>query len=126
MALIRKEFPNVDLLYYFSDGAPSQYKNYKNFSNLYYHLHDYGIQAEWHFFTINHGKSPCDGIGGTAKHLVATASLQNTYILSVLSVRDMFDWCIKNIEGISFLLVSSEEVEEIIQTCELEKQYVIF
>ena len=26
----------------------------------------------------------------------------------------MFDWCIKNIEGISFLLVSSEKVEEII------------
>ena len=35
----------------------------------------------------------------------------------------MFDWYIKNIEGISFLLVSSEEIEE---TCELEKRYAIF
>ena len=118
MPLIKKEFPNLDLLYYFSDGALSQYKNYKNFSNLYYHLHDYGIQAEWHFFATSHGKSPCDRIGGTVQRLVARASLKNTHILSV---RDMFDWCIKNIEGISFLLVSSEEVEEIIQTCVLEK-----
>ena len=38
--------------------------------------------------------SPCDGIGGTVKHLAARANLQNTHILSV---RDMFDWCIKNI-----------------------------
>ena len=29
-------------------------------------------------------------------------------------------------EGISFLLVLSEEVEKIIQTCELEKRYAIF
>ena len=40
MALIKKEFLNLDLLYYFIDSAPSQYKNYKDFSNLYYHLHD--------------------------------------------------------------------------------------
>ena len=38
----------------------------------------------------------------------------------------MFDWCIKHLEGISFLLVSSEEVEEIIRTCDLEKRYAIF
>ena len=63
MPLIKKEFPNLDLLYYFSDGAPSQYKNYNIFSNLYYHLHDYGIQAECHFFARSHGKSPCDRIG---------------------------------------------------------------
>ena len=76
MPLIKK-FPNLDLLYY-SDGAPSQYKNYKTFSNLCYHLQDYGIQAEWYFFATSHGKSPCDGIGCTVKRLVARASLQNT------------------------------------------------
>ena len=76
-----------------SDGAPSQYKNNKTFSNLYYHLHDYGIWAEWHFFATSHGKSPCDRIGDTGKHLVARASLQNIHILSV---RDMVDWCVKN------------------------------
>ena len=29
------------------------------------------------FFATSHGKSPCDGIGGTIKHLVARASLQD-------------------------------------------------
>jgi len=34
---------------YFSDGAASQYKNCKNFSNLCYHEKDFGVKAEWHF-----------------------------------------------------------------------------
>ena len=38
----------------------------------------------------------------------------------------MFDWCITNIEGTSFLFLSSEEVEEIIETCDSEKRYAIF
>ncbi len=34
---------------YFSDGAASQYKNYKNFINLCHHKSDFGVDAEWHF-----------------------------------------------------------------------------
>lgn len=41
---------------YFTDGAPQQYKNYKNVFNLAYHFHDYKINAEWHFFPTAHGK----------------------------------------------------------------------
>lgn len=77
MALIKKEFLSLDLLYYFIDSAPSQYKNYKDFSNLYYHLHDYGIQAKCHLFATSHGKSSCNGIGGTVNHVVARASLEH-------------------------------------------------
>jgi hypothetical protein len=54
-------------LIYFSDGAASQYKNYKNFINLCYHENDFGVPAEWNFFATSHGKSPCDGISGTVK-----------------------------------------------------------
>lgn len=35
----------------------------------------------------------------------------------------MFDWCAKNIEGITFLFNSSKNVGEIVVTCELEKRY---
>ena len=35
------------------------------------------MEAEWHFFATSHGKSPCDGIGGTTKRLAARASLQS-------------------------------------------------
>ncbi|XP_074096104.1 uncharacterized protein LOC141525487 [Cotesia typhae] len=43
-------------IYYFSDGAPQQFKNFKNFVNLYYHEDDFDIPAEWHFLRLPMGK----------------------------------------------------------------------
>ena len=42
--------------------------------NLCLHFKDFGLKAEWIFFATSHGKSTCDGIGGTVKR--TTASLQ--------------------------------------------------
>ena len=68
---------------YFSDGAASQYKNYKAFINLCFHEQDHNLKAEWHLFARSHGKNPCDGVGGTVKRLVANASLKaNHYVYS--------------------------------------------
>ena len=66
-------------IYYFSDGAASQYKNRKNFINLCYHEADFGVPAEWHFSATSHGKGACDGVGGSVKRLAARASLQRPY-----------------------------------------------
>ena len=66
----------INKLIYFSDGAASQYKNFKNFINLCHHEKDFDMKAEWHFFATSHGKVPCDGLGGTIKRLAAKASLQ--------------------------------------------------
>ena len=63
---LKQVIPGLEKIKYFSDGAASQYKNYKNFVNLCFHEQDFCISAEWHFFAPSHGKSPCDGIGGTA------------------------------------------------------------
>jgi hypothetical protein len=43
------------------------------------HKKNFGIAAKWHFFATSHGKSPCDAVGGTTKHLAARASLQHPY-----------------------------------------------
>lgn len=72
------------------------------------------------FFATNHANGLWDEIAGIVKCLVARPSLQNTH---TLSFRKMFDWCAKNIEGITFLFNSSKNVGEIVVTCELEKQY---
>lgn len=72
---LRKIAPQVSKISYFSDGASSQYKNFKNFANLVYHHHDFGFEAEWHFFATSHGKNVCDGVGGTIKREAAKASL---------------------------------------------------
>ena len=75
---LKRVLQQLSRILYFTDGAASQYKNYKNLSNLCHHGKDHGNEAEWHFFATSHGKSPCDGIGGTVKRLVARASLQAT------------------------------------------------
>ena len=63
-------------VHYFSDGCAGQYKNCKNFLNLCLHNSEFGVKCEWNVFATSHGKSPCDGIGGTVKRLETRASLQ--------------------------------------------------
>ena len=59
---LKIKYPMLQKCVYFSDGAGSQYKNYKAFSNLCCHESDFGLNAEWNFFVTSHEKSPCDGI----------------------------------------------------------------
>ena len=73
------------------------------------------MKAEWHFFATSHGKSPCDGVGGTIKRLVARASLQATTGNHILNAKELFSWAKANISGIEMLSVSTEEIEK----CEL-------
>ena len=87
--------PDVSNIHYFSDGCTGQYKNYKNFLNLCLHRDDFGIEAEWICFATSHGKSPCDGIGGTVKRLTAKASLQRATEKHILTVGAMFGFCLK-------------------------------
>jgi hypothetical protein len=97
---LKQNLPDTEKVIYFSDGAASQYKHYKNFANLCHHKSDFQIEAEWHFFATSHGKSPCDGIGGTVKRLTARASLQAPIDNQILTPCDMFTWASKNIESI--------------------------
>ena len=79
ITFLKNQFPTPAKFIYFSDGAASQYKNRKNFLNLCHHQADFGIKAEWHFSATSHGKSACDGLGGTVKCLAARASLHPPY-----------------------------------------------
>ncbi|XP_060780327.1 uncharacterized protein LOC132888272 [Neoarius graeffei] len=62
LAHLKQTLPHLKKVLYFSDGAASQYKNYKNFSNLLHHQNDFNLEAEWHFFATSHRKSPCDEV----------------------------------------------------------------
>ena len=106
---------------YFSDGAASQYKNYKNFINLCNHTADFGIKAEWHFFATSHGKGPCDGVGGTVKRLAARASLQRLYNDRIMTPRQFFEYGRNNISWINFLYSSKDEWK--IEGCHLEERF---
>ena len=65
----------------------------------------------WNFFATSHGKSACDGIGGTVKRLAARASLQRPDNDQILTPTDLYRFCQNEVHGISFFYVSAEEIE---------------
>jgi hypothetical protein len=107
ISYVKSIVPQVDVIKYFTDGAASQYKNYKNFANLLHHGEDFGMRAEWNFFATSHGKGPCDGIGGTIKRLAYRNSLQGGNIQTPLA---LFQWASENIENIKMFFVNSESI----------------
>jgi hypothetical protein len=70
-----------------------------------YHEQDFGLPAEWHFFTTNHGKGPADRIGGTVERLAAKASLHTVYNNQTQTSHELFNYCNRNIHNIRFFYV---------------------
>lgn len=101
---------SVKKVIHFTDGAASQYKNCKNFTNLLFHKEDFGVEGEWHFFATSHDKGPCDGIGGTIKRLSRRASLQNE--ITIQTPLALILWCNSNIENIKCFFVSSDDISQ--------------
>lgn len=112
MKYLKKDLPELKEIHYFSDGASSQYKNKKKFLNLCHHESDYQIQADWNFFATSHGKSACDGIGGTVKRLAGRASLQRPFQDQIQTPEDLFSWARENIKGVRVIWVPKAAVTE--------------
>ncbi|OXA46124.1 hypothetical protein Fcan01_19102 [Folsomia candida] len=110
----------ITKIYYVSDGSAAQYKNRKNFCNLYHHLKDFGIIAEWNYGATAHMKGPQDAQGGIAKRRARTASLQGTKITTAL---EFYNWCSSNIKGIEYIFISDSEIQEIIDEKDLTSRY---
>ena len=104
---LKECLPNLNCCIYFSNGATNQCKYFKSIANLNYHYTDYELKAAWHFFDTSHGKSSCDSIGGTAKHLIAKASLQNT---PILNINEMYEWSASHIDGVNFFKVTESHI----------------
>ena len=73
--------------------------------------------AEWHFFASCHGKSACDGIGGTLKRLARLASLQRHSNNHITSPEQLFNWARENVD-IKTFYVSSDSVQNNAATIE--------
>ena len=102
----------VKQIHYFSDGCAGQYKNCKNLLNQCLHYEDFSIKSTWSFFATSHGKSPCDGLGGTIKRLTARASLQRTSTDQITTTEDMVKFCQEEIAGITTIFIPTEIVKQ--------------
>ena len=109
------DFVNLYLLqlqkiHYFSDGSCAQYKNYKNFANLIFHVQDFRITAEWNFFAASLWKNLCDVIGGTVKCLATRASLQRPLDNQILIPYQLFEFASQDISVITSFYINSETI----------------
>ena len=97
---IKQNLPQIKKIEYWSDGCAGQYKKFKNFINLCKHKEDFGLDALWSFFATSHGKSPCDGIGGTVKRKIARTSLQRPVSDQILTFKAVEQFCNESLQGI--------------------------
>ena len=58
----------------------------------------------WKQSGTSHGKSACDGIGGTVKRPATKASLKRPDHNQILTPLDMFSYCESDVTGIKFSL----------------------
>ncbi len=63
------------------------------------------------FIATSHGKSPCDGIGGTVKRLATRASLQRPIYNEILIAKSMFMFCKDNIANIVFIFIAEKDMD---------------
>ena len=66
---------------------------------------EFGINAEWHFYATAHGKSPCDGLGGTVKRLARKASFQRPTENQITTAIELYEWARISIMNIKFFFV---------------------
>ena len=113
---------DIKKVHYFTDRCAGQYKNCKNFLNLCHQKDDFSIDCEWNFFATSHGKSLCDGIGGTVKRLTAKASLQWPIDEQIVTALAMLNFCRKEIRGIDFAFINSKDV--VVTRNEMKERYI--
>lgn len=65
---IRRNYPSIDFIHFYSDGPTTQYRQKGNFFLLTTEVFSLGFKgATWNFLEAGHGKGIPDGIGGTLK-----------------------------------------------------------
>lgn len=70
---------------------------------------DFGLDAEWHYFSTSHGKSPCDALGGAFKRNAKLHNMRNPND-QINSSKKLFDWS-QTIENSKVHFVHCDEEE---------------
>jgi hypothetical protein len=93
-------------------GLQHNTKTEKTKLNITCHNEDFEVPAKWHFFATSHGKSACDGVGGTLKRLAAKASFQQPYNDQMMTPHQLYEWAQSSIHNLNFDFVTENKCEE--------------
>ncbi|WAR25258.1 hypothetical protein MAR_010962 [Mya arenaria] len=67
--------------------------------------------ARWNYFEVGHGKGPCDGLGGTVKHIADGAIKQGHTVIQ--DAEEFFKWGImSSMKDVKFIYVSKTETQK--------------
>ncbi|KAK3916428.1 23S rRNA (uracil(1939)-C(5))-methyltransferase [Frankliniella fusca] len=88
------------------------YKNFKSLKNLCEHQSHFGLEAERHFYATSHGKSACDGVGGTVKREARHACVQSPFQNIIGTTRELYTWCVNNLTETHFAYVYRTDIDK--------------
>lgn len=108
--IVKENYTSVSEVHYFTDGCAGQYKNKYTLFNLCMHEKDFKLRAQWSFYAKSHGKSECDGIGGTVKRLARNESLRRPVENQIITTNEFFKFCKDSINGISFFSIPKQSL----------------
>ena len=104
---VAHNYPDIDTVYFVSDGPTTQYRCKNNFYLLSTKPFEWGMKlVNWSFLEAGHGKGAADGIGGvlkrTADRLVAEGN-------DIADAQSLFDALLKN-TNVRLFYVTEEDV----------------
>jgi len=99
----------LKLITYYSDGAPSQYKNFKNALNVLNHEQDFGVRCKWKYFASGHGKNACDGVGGSVKGTARRASISAVDEAVITNPKELFLFLRDKMNTVTFDYTEEDE-----------------
>lgn len=118
-AEVKKELPEINHIYLFSDNCAAQFKSRFSVTNICHSKDDFGVTIEWDFFASGHGKGAVDGLGGTVKRLVWRAVQGRLAIIN--SAVEFYNFCASKCKGIKALYVCSEYINKFVP--QLDKRW---
>lgn len=108
---LKKYLPDVQRIHYWTDSPSSQYRNRFIFHVLANHRKLYKCDAQWNYFEAGHGKSACDGLGGTTKRLADEACRQGHVMIQ--NAFDFHKWGQQSsMKEVEFLFVEKSKCEQ--------------
>ena len=113
----------ITRVHYVSDSPTSQYRNRNIAYFISAHKAIFGFDAAWHYFEVGHGKSVCDGIGGSMKRQADQAVKHGN--MTITSPREFYNYFLKMEKNIHPVFISRLEYDTTFQDLLLWQPYLI-
>ncbi len=109
MPEVQEIVPGLTKVHYWTDSPTSQYRNKTIFHAVDTHREIQWVPALWNYFEAGHGKSACDGVGSTSKHLAQDAVKQGKVEHGILTAADYYKWASSSNSSIAYRWYSGDD-----------------